>query len=436
MAGADDSSWMIGPGLALDPEKYFIVSTELFGNGHSSSPSNAAAPLDGPRFPVVTIRDNVEIVYRLLTEGLDITHLRAVVGFSMGAMQAFQWGVSHPDFVERIIPICGNAKSYDHGNVRLEGLITALTLDPVFAGGDYATQPEAGLSAFGMVWAPWLYSQEWWRNELWLEADPESSYASVVEEFRTDFLPGADANDVILQCRTWQKHDVGTTPGFDGDTSAALRSITAEVLYLPSETDLYFPVGDARFEAIDIPNVTLLPIPSLWGHPAGSGPNPVDAEFVHRSVSRFLAGEPVGDADVDDSLAGQYLETLAILLGGVARVTVPHLDTATLSAIERMFESALAAIAEHSIPGLHEHGWNIVFAIVDNCPDGVLVDATRGGIASVVDRFTRTTIAGVADWELLTERYTELSRAILARDSRRTVSAIDTLYQLPSADAV
>jgi homoserine O-acetyltransferase len=294
MANADDSSWMIGPGLALDPEKYFIVSTELFGNGRSSSPSTTAAPLDGPRFPLVSIRDNVEIVHRLLTEELGISHLRAVVGFSMGAMQAFQWSVSHPDFVDRIVPICGNAKSYDHGTLRLEGLITVLTLDPVFSAGDYTEQPEAGLSAFGMVWGPWLYSQEWWREKLWLERDPESTYESVVEGFRSDFFPpGTDANDVIVQCRTWQRHDVGTTAGFDGDTRAALRSITAEVLYLPSETDLYFPVGDARHEAIDIPNVTLLPIPSLWGHPAGAGSNPVDAEFVHRAISRFLAGEPV-----------------------------------------------------------------------------------------------------------------------------------------------
>jgi homoserine O-acetyltransferase len=56
----------------------------------------------------------------------------------------------------------------------------------------------------------------------------------------------ADANDYILQCRTWEKHDVGTTPGFSGDTERALRSIKAPLLYMPSETDLYFPLGDAR----------------------------------------------------------------------------------------------------------------------------------------------------------------------------------------------
>ena len=54
---------------------------------------------------------------------------------------------------------------------------------------------------------------------------------------------------MILQARTWQRHDVGTTPGFDGDVEKALRSIKVPLLYMPSETDLYFPVGDARYEA-------------------------------------------------------------------------------------------------------------------------------------------------------------------------------------------
>src|SRR5947209_18944942 len=95
--------WLIGPGKALDPTKLFLVMTELFGNGHSSSPSNTPEPFHGPRFPVMTIRDNVDAVHRLLTEDLKITHVRAVIGFSMGAEQAFQWAVSHPALADRIV---------------------------------------------------------------------------------------------------------------------------------------------------------------------------------------------------------------------------------------------------------------------------------------------------------------------------------------------
>ena len=111
MANHHGYEWLIGPGLALDTTKLFLVATELFGNGHSSSPSNTPEPFHGPRFPVTTIRDNVDAVHRLLTEELKITHLRAIVGFSMGAEQAFQWAVSHPSFADRIVATSGTAKA-------------------------------------------------------------------------------------------------------------------------------------------------------------------------------------------------------------------------------------------------------------------------------------------------------------------------------------
>jgi homoserine O-acetyltransferase len=279
---------LIGPGRALDTSKLFIVSTELFGNGRSSSPSNTPEPFHGPRFPVTTIRDNVEAVHRLLVDELKITHLRAVVGYSMGAEQAFQWAVSYPDFVDRIVATSGTAKAYPHGVVRLEGQIAALTTDAAFENGDYKTPPRKGIEAFGVVWGGWLYSQEWWRRELWRETQAKS-YEEVLQGFH-DFIPGGDANDLILQMRTWQRHDVGATPGFGGDIEKALRSIKASVLYMPSETDLYFPVGDARYEAAFIPKVSLVPIPSLWGHTAGGAGNPADAKFLNETISRFLSG--------------------------------------------------------------------------------------------------------------------------------------------------
>src|ERR1041384_3988357 len=94
MAQSDGYDWLIGEGRALDAKEYFLIMTELFGNGRSSSPSNTPEPLHGPRFPVTTIRDNVEAVRRLLEDGLGVHHLTAVVGFSLGAEQAFQWAVS------------------------------------------------------------------------------------------------------------------------------------------------------------------------------------------------------------------------------------------------------------------------------------------------------------------------------------------------------
>src|SRR5690348_2919226 len=79
---------IIGQDKALNPENVFIASTELFGNGRSSSPSNTPEPFHGPRFPVTTIRDNVRAVHQLLVDELRVNHLRALIGYSMGAEQA------------------------------------------------------------------------------------------------------------------------------------------------------------------------------------------------------------------------------------------------------------------------------------------------------------------------------------------------------------
>src|SRR5579871_4067734 len=291
MANFHGYEWLIkteqAPQRCLDPSKLFLVATELCGNGNSSSPSNTPEPHHGPRFPVMTIRDNVSAVHQLLTDELKITHLRAVVGFSMGAEQAFQWAVSYPEFADRIVATSGTAKCYPHGVIRLEGQIAALTTDPAFKNGDYTEPPKNGLAAFGMVWGGWLYSQEWWRKELWkANAKPGTTFETTMNSFRTRF--SADANNYILQARTWEKHDIGTTPGFNGDVEKALKSIQAPFLYMPSETDLYFPIGDAKYEQQFIPHVTFMPIPSLWGHTAGAASNPADAKFLNENIAKFL----------------------------------------------------------------------------------------------------------------------------------------------------
>jgi homoserine O-acetyltransferase len=246
----------------------------------------------------MTIRDNVNAVHTLLADELHIKHLQAVIGFSMGAQQAFQWSVSYPAYMDRIVATSGTAKTYGHGIVRLEGEIAAITADQTFNGGDYTVQPKKGIEAFGLVWTGWLYSQEWWRQELWrVDAPKGATLQSVMDDYRRNFVPGADANNLILQMRTWESNDVGRTPAFvtaampDGDVEAALRSIRVPVLYMPSATDLYFPVTDARYEAQFIPHCTLLPIPSLWGHPAGAGASPADEKFLNEHIAAFMSGK-------------------------------------------------------------------------------------------------------------------------------------------------
>ena len=105
----------------------------------------------------------------------------------------------------------------------------------------------------------------------------------------------ADANNYILQARTWESNNVGNTTladgkptSFHGDVEKALASIQIPFLYMPSATDLYFPLEDAQYEAPFIPHGTLLPIPSLWGHPAGAGASPADKDFLNQKISAFL----------------------------------------------------------------------------------------------------------------------------------------------------
>jgi homoserine O-acetyltransferase/O-succinyltransferase len=282
---ATSYQFMIGPDRALDPARYFIVATEMFGSGGSSSPSNTPPPFDGPRFPRVAIRDDVEAARSVLRDGLGVRRLRAVVGFSMGAQQAFQWAVSHPDEVDSIVAICGTAKTYPHGRVRLQSAMDALMADPKWKGGDYTEPPADGLRAWAEHWAAWVYSQEWWRQELYKPRGP------TIDAFLVEYVKGwngRNLNDAVQLARTWQDHDIGRTKGFDGIESA-LRSIRKPVLYMPGATDLYFPVTDAQYERGFLSDVRFAPIPSIWGHTAGGGSNPADAAFLNREIGAFMA---------------------------------------------------------------------------------------------------------------------------------------------------
>jgi len=105
-----------------------------------------------------------------------------------------------------------------------------------------------------IVWAGWLYSQEWWRKELWKTIQPPGTPFDQVLAYYRMMFAGIDANDLLLQMRTWENNNVGDTSPFHGDVEAALRSIKRPILYMPSETDRYFPISDTRYEAAFIPH--------------------------------------------------------------------------------------------------------------------------------------------------------------------------------------
>src|SRR6187431_2197191 len=99
-----DTEWLVQPGGILDPDRYFIIIPNLFGNGLSSSPSNSAVT----PFPAVSYHDAVAVQRRLL-EQFGISKIALVYGWSMGGMQAYHWAVRYPDMVERAAVVCGSA---------------------------------------------------------------------------------------------------------------------------------------------------------------------------------------------------------------------------------------------------------------------------------------------------------------------------------------
>lgn len=134
--------FLIGPGKALDTDKYFIVATDAIGNGLTTSPSNSPTQ-HGTAFPHFSIRDMVAS-QKLLLDHLGITHLVAIAGASMGGMQALQWGVSQPDMMDALVAITPMARTAPWSVAVNEATRKALMLDPAFKGGAYETQPELG----------------------------------------------------------------------------------------------------------------------------------------------------------------------------------------------------------------------------------------------------------------------------------------------------
>lgn len=105
---------LLGPAGAVDTTGFYVVVIESLGAGSSSSPTNSQTQ-HGLAFPELTIGDMVEASYRLAHDILRLPHVHAVVGHSMGGMQAFEWGIAHPDYADRIVSISGNPRQWTHG---------------------------------------------------------------------------------------------------------------------------------------------------------------------------------------------------------------------------------------------------------------------------------------------------------------------------------
>ena len=277
--------FLIGPGKALDTDKYFIICTDAIGNGLTTSPSNSAAQ---PRmkFPKFLIRDMVTSQKKLM-EHLGIGHVVAVIGPSMGGMQVLQWGVSHPDFMDSLISLVPLAKTPAWTVTVLEATRKAIMLDPAWKGGDYAEPPEQGIR----LWRDILnflaarspeVSRDQFPNQLDILLFLQAQETALIKAF--------DANDWIYQTWAYDRHDVGTTPGMNGDTVKALRAIKAKTLIMVGTKDLLNPEWEPQDAARFIRDVRVTTISpgTVTGHAAAGGAFPADVDFLNREIAQFL----------------------------------------------------------------------------------------------------------------------------------------------------
>jgi len=278
--------FLIGPGKALDTDRYFVICADAIGNGFSTSPSNSKAQAR-MSFPKYAIRDMVESQYRLLKEKFGIDHVVAVVGPSMGGMQALQWGVSHPDFMDALVAMVPLAKTPAWSVAVVEASRKAIMNDPAWKDGNYDSPPEKGVRLWRDILnllsarTPDMYSAQF-KNGIdalpWMEAQ------------ETAALKAFDANDYIYQTWAYERHDVGTTPGFGGDTAGALASIKAKTLILTGTKDLLNPEFEPLEAGKNIKGVRMVTISpgTVTGHASAGGFNPADVEFLNREITGFL----------------------------------------------------------------------------------------------------------------------------------------------------
>ncbi len=239
---------LYGPGQPLDLAKTYVILPDNLGHGGSSKPS------DGMRmkFPRYDYSDMVTAQHRLLTEGLGVTKLRLILGTSMGCMHAFVWGTTRPGFAQRLAPFACNAVEIAGRNrIWRKMSIDAIEADPVWNGGNYASQPEQGLRTaryLGLIAGgnPVALQDQYPTREK-AEAFLASAYAASV-------AGGGDANDQIYQLDSSRSYN----------PAPLMAKIKVPVLWINSGDDFINPpeLGMAQDLAKQMPRAKFILIPA------------------------------------------------------------------------------------------------------------------------------------------------------------------------------
>lgn len=264
----------VGADKLVDPAKYFVIAVDALGDGVSSSPSNSAGQ-HGPQFPPFTIRDTVDAEYRLVTETLHLTHLRAVVGISMGGMQTFEWMVHYPGFMDLAIPIIGTPRPTSYDLLIYRNTEYSLKDDPAWQAGRYSQPPP-----FGLVEALMQLNSST-PAEFVRDHPPDKFAAEYAGYFTKGILP-LDANDFLAQLEAIIQQDVA----HGGTQEEAVGRVKAKVLVVVAAQDhLVNPKPALDFAALL--GAKTMVLESDCGHKAVS----CESAKLYPAVRAFLDGK-------------------------------------------------------------------------------------------------------------------------------------------------
>ena len=242
------------PGALLDANKYFIILPDDIGHGKSSKPSDGLHA----HFPQYDYADMVAAEYALVTQGLNVNHLRLVMGTSMGCMHSFMWGEEYPDFADALMPLaCQPVQIAGRNRMWRKMVIDAIRNDPAWMGGDYKTEPREALrtAADLLILAG---SAPLPMQKIYSTRDAADQY---VQGRVDDELKTLDANDLLYQVAASR----------DYDPSASLGKIVAPMMWVNSADDFINPpeLGIAELEAKKVPHGRYVLIPAseqTYGH--------------------------------------------------------------------------------------------------------------------------------------------------------------------------
>ena len=277
---------LIGPGQALDTDRYFIICSDELGNTqtsfeHSSSPTNSGLKMN---FPAYKPRDEVKAEYKLVTEALGIPHLLAVTGTSTGADHSVQMAVSYPSFMDAIIPISGGAlwttQTFSFGPL----MLSILESCPGWNGGNYDENPKGCAANAMLVQVPYFYTREWWEQYI----DTPEAYTKWRNTWGEYYIDIQDARDLYYRQMADFNGWVGDTPGFNNDLNAILGSIKAKTLFIASPHDQFVPAQYYETQVKAIPGARIVWVDSNAGHFICCNGDPNATRTMGEAIKTFL----------------------------------------------------------------------------------------------------------------------------------------------------